>query len=60
MNHVIDPDAELDAWWDAQVVAAMKARDHEQKHHRCPSNMPPCPDCQAKEEEEHDKEYESQ
>ena len=52
----IDVDAELDAWHDANYGSGY-VPDPRAVNHRCPSDMPPCPDCQALEEEEDDREY---
>jgi hypothetical protein len=52
---LFDVDAELDAWWDGQAVEA--ANYAASNPHRCPMDMPPCPDCQAIQEEEDEREY---
>ena len=43
-----DVDAELDAWHDVQAVAAIKAHREESVRHRCPPDMPPCPECEER------------
>ncbi len=43
-------DDELDVWWDVQACVAMKRE--EEDNHRCPPDMPPCHDCEARQEEE--------
>jgi hypothetical protein len=45
-----DPDAELQAWHEANAEDAH--RQHLERRHRCPSNIPPCPVCQALNDEE--------
>ncbi len=46
-----DPDSELTAWWEAQAADAWRAASCEPRH-RCPPDMPPCPECQEREDEE--------
>lgn len=57
MNHVVDPDAELTAWYEVQAADAHQAYLDEEANHRCPADMPPCPNCQAKEEVEDEREF---
>jgi len=47
-----DPDAQLDAWYEVQGADAHAEYLREQRTHRCPSDMPPCPECEARTEEE--------
>lgn len=49
-------DDQLDQWYDVQAVAAMMELAGRPRH-RCPPDMPPCPDCQAIEEEEDEREF---
>ena len=55
----LDPDDELTAWYEVQAAGAHKRWLEEQERHRCPLDMPPCPECQAREEEEDSLEYDS-
>lgn len=48
MTPEIDVDAELSAWHEAQGPGALTTP----KVHRCPPDMPPCPNCEAIIEEE--------
>ncbi len=50
-------DDEMDARWDVLANDIIQQRTEEERTHRCPSNMPPCPDCQAIEEHEDEREY---
>lgn len=40
-----DVDAELDAWYDANYGSGY-TQDPIRASHRCPIDMPPCPDCE--------------
>ncbi len=42
-----DPDEQLQAWHEAQG-----ATPQHDSGHRCPSNVPPCPICQEKDDAE--------
>lgn len=53
----MDTDTELEMWWDVQAVQAARERSEEQRTHRCPPDMPPCPDCQAIDEDEDEVEF---
>lgn len=48
--NAIDPDDELTAWHEMQ-------ESHEPVRHRCPPDMPPCPQCEELIEEEQFKEF---
>lgn len=50
-----DADTDLDAYYENLGHDYFAGRF--EKPHRCPPDMPPCPDCQATEEEEDSKEY---
>lgn len=50
-------DDELDARWDVLANDIIQAGIVEERSHRCPPDMPPCPDCQAVEEAEDEKEF---
>lgn len=50
-----DPDAERDAYHEAWA-ADMAVREAEERH-KCPPDMPPCPECQAIEEAEDEREF---
>lgn len=52
-----DVDADNDAWWDVQAVAARAEQANEDRTHRCPVDMPPCSACEAVIEEEQWKEF---
>lgn len=57
----IDPDAARDEWHDVQAHDRHLAWQCEQQQlaaHRCPPDMPPCPACQQREDEEDFREYE--
>jgi hypothetical protein len=41
-----DTDAELQAWQEVQAMDWHAIRREEEARHRCPSDVPPCPDCQ--------------
>lgn len=43
----MDPDDELQAWQIANAEADGRIADEANLHHRCPPDMPPCPNCQA-------------
>ena len=45
-------DDQMDAFWDVQAVTAMREIAEEARTHRCPPDMPPCPACEDREEEE--------
>ncbi len=53
----VDPDAQLDAWHEVQGAALHAADLREQKTHRCPSDMPPCPECEERFAQEDWREY---
>jgi hypothetical protein len=40
-----DPDDELRAWYEIQAEIAAKHAEDDLSH-RCPSDMPPCPECE--------------
>lgn len=50
MNPIYDVDAERDAWHDVQ--ADTMRREELTTYHRCPIDMPPCPDCQELDDDE--------
>lgn len=52
-----DVDAELQAWHEAQGTPVLYQPEPHLRHHRCPVDMPPCPECQEAEEEEDFREY---
>lgn len=45
----IDADNELDVWWDSNTTGFRRWVD---QPHRCPPDMPPCPECEVLIEEE--------
>jgi len=45
MNHRIDADDELRAWQEIQAEDAYEEFQNK-SYHRCPSDIPPCPECQ--------------
>lgn len=47
----MDADDELTAWQEIQAMDAVLRAREERHNHRCPADMPPCPECQAREEE---------
>jgi hypothetical protein len=48
-------DDEMDQWWDANYGTGF-VPDPRDVHHVCPPDSPPCPDCQARQEEEGERE----
>ena len=57
---ILTVDDQMDAYWDVQAVTAIKEALEEERNHRCQPDMPPCPDCQARQEAEDDREYVNQ
>ncbi len=43
-----DPDTDLDAWHDGQQPGLLTV----DPGHECPADMPPCPECEARIEEQ--------
>jgi len=48
----MDADDELVAWQLANAEADGKLAIEKNRHHRCPPDMPPCPDCQQIDDDE--------
>lgn len=52
-----DVDSELQAWQEVNAEADGLLQRSKNERHRCPMDMPPCPECEARYEEEDDREY---
>ena len=52
INPSYNVDSDLDAWHEIQALSFGKGVLAELKSHKCPSNMPPCPDCEDFAEED--------
>jgi hypothetical protein len=57
MTPSFDVDAALDNWKEVQAMDAGLLQLEKAEFHRCPPDMPPCPDCQDRIERENDKEF---
>jgi hypothetical protein len=48
----MDADDELTAWQEVQAMDAVLLQREKNLNHRCPPDMPPCPECQQKDDDE--------
>ena len=52
-----DTDGELDGWHEVQAEAFGRWKAEEDARHRCTPSMPPCPECQERDDYECERDH---